>query len=231
MNNTNISNQPHPNTTENKILLSAKNVTQKFDYELFKNINLDIKEQQSIAILGKSGSGKSTLLNILSTFLKPDVGEVLYKNNNIYNLKNSELLKIRREEFGIIFQAHYLFRGFSATENLQIATLLSGNEVDEGLLKRLNIDYVMKQGVGELSGGQQQRLSIARVLTKKPKIIFADEPTGNLDKESASEVMKILFDYIKINNAALILVTHESDLPYLCDKVYKLDDLELKELK
>lgn len=218
-------------SNSNKILLEAKNLSHSFDYDLFKNINLTIHEKQSIAILGKSGSGKSTILNILSTFLKPDKGEINYKDTSVYKKKQKELLKIRREEFGIIFQSHYLFRGFSAIENLEIAKFLSHKDIDEQLLKRLEIDHVMKQGVGELSGGQQQRLSIARVLTKKPKVIFADEPTGNLDKQSANEVMNILFDYINENNAALVLVTHETDLPYMCDKVYKLDDLELKELK
>ena len=99
------------------------------------------------------------------------------------------------------------------------------------LLKELNIDHIINQGVGELSGGQQQRLSIARVLTKKPKIIFADEPTGNLDKDTAKIVMDTLFKYIKNNNAALVLVTHENDLAFSCDKVYKLEQLQLQELK
>ena len=119
----------------------------------------------------------------------------------------------------------------SAIENLEIATLLSGEEIDKNLLKELNIDYVINQGVGELSGGQQQRLSIARVMTKKPKIIFADEPTGNLDKDTANIVMNTLFNYIKNNNAGLILVTHEHDLAMRCDKVYKLEDLTLQEIK
>ena len=124
-----------------------------------------------------------------------------------------------------------MFRGFSANDNLEIATLLSGNDIDKELLKKLDIDFVINQGVGELSGGQQQRLSIARVLTKKPKIIFADEPTGNLDKQTAQTVMDSLQEYVTKNDAGLILVTHEDDLAMQCDKVYKLENLELKELK
>lgn len=223
--------QPKKSLIMDDLLLNATNISHKFDYELFHNINLTLKKQQSIAIIGMSGSGKSTFLNILSSLLKPVSGEVIFNNEDIYSLKQKKLLNIRREDFGIIFQAHYLFRGFSASENLDIATLLSGNEIDNDLLKQLNIDYVMKQGVGELSGGQQQRLSIARVLTKKPKIIFADEPTGNLDKETANMVVDTLFNYIKSNNAGLILVTHETDLAMKCDKVYKLEDLKLQELK
>jgi len=216
---------------DSTILLEAKNLSHEFDYKLFENINLSIKTKESISIIGTSGSGKSTLLNIISSLLKPKSGEIIYGENNIYNIKKKQLLNIRREDFGIIFQAHYLFRGFSANDNLKIATLLSGEEIDKELLQKLNIDYVINQGVGELSGGQQQRLSIARVLTKKPKIIFADEPTGNLDKETAQIVMDTLFDYIKQNNAALILVTHETDLAMQCNKVYKLENLQLKELK
>lgn len=212
-------------------LLIAKNLTHKFDYELFNDINLTLNKKDTISIIGTSGSGKSTLLNILSTLLKPYEGSVLYKNKDLYSLKQNQLLQVRREDFGIIFQAHYLFRGFTAQENLDIATFLSGEELDQELLKDLKIDHVLSQGIGELSGGQQQRLSIARVLTKKPKIIFADEPTGNLDKETASVVMDTLFNYVRNNDAGLILVTHEHELAYKCDKVYKLEDLKLQELK
>ena len=213
------------------LLLQANNLSHEFDYELFKNINLSLLKKESIAIIGTSGSGKSTLLNILSSLLKPSSGNVVFNSKDIYSIKQNELLKIRRDDFGIIFQAHYLFRGFYAMENLEIATLLSGEEIDNHLLKELNIEHVIKQGVGELSGGQQQRLSIARVMTKKPKIIFADEPTGNLDKETANIVMNTLFNYIKNNDAGLILVTHENELAMKCDKVYKLVDLKLQELK
>lgn len=213
------------------LLLEAKNLSHKFDYELFKNINLSLQKQESIAIIGTSGSGKSTLLNILSSLLKPTSGNVVFQRKDIYSLSQNDLLKIRRDDFGIIFQAHYLFRGFSANENLEIAEFLSGEKIDKNLLKELNIEHVINQGVGELSGGQQQRLSIARVLTKKPKIIFADEPTGNLDKNTANVVMNTLFNYIKKNNAGLILVTHENELALRCDKVYKLDNLELKDMR
>ena len=213
------------------LLLEAKNLSHKFDYELFKNINLSLQKQESIAIIGTSGSGKSTLLNILSSLLKPTSGNVVFQRKDIYSLSQNDLLKIRRDDFGIIFQAHYLFRGFSANENLEIAEFLSGEKIDKNLLKELNIEHVINKGVGELSGGQQQRLSIARVLTKKPKIIFADEPTGNLDKDTANVVMNTLFNYIKKNNAGLILVTHENELASRCDKVYKLDNLELKDMR
>jgi putative ABC transport system ATP-binding protein len=215
----------------NKYFLEAKHITHNFDYPLFEDINLTLEKQQSIAIIGISGSGKSTLLNIFCSLLKPNQGEILLDNQNIFTIDKNKLLEIRRKYFGIIFQAHYLFRGFNATENLEIASLLTNNSVDKKLLKTLKINHVMNQAIGELSGGQQQRLSIARVLTKKPKIIFADEPTGNLDNKTAHEVMDILFDYIKTNNSAMILVTHEEDIAYKCNNVYKLIDNKLEKLK
>jgi len=215
----------------NKPLLEVRAISHDFDYPLFKEINLSLQRGESIAIIGISGSGKSTLLNIFSTLLIPNKGEVYYNNKNILNLSKKELLKIRRDDFGIIFQAHYLFRGFNANENLKISELLSGNEIDKSLLSDLNINHVMTQGIGELSGGQQQRLSCARVLVKKPKIIFADEPTGNLDTQTADEVINVLFDYVKENDAGLIMVTHEDEIANKCDRVYKLNEYKLEQIK
>ncbi len=212
-------------------LLQVKAVSHNFDYPLFENINLSLNKCETIAIIGVSGSGKSTLLNIFSSLLVPTSGEIYYKNTNLFNLTNNQILAIRRDDFGIIFQAHYLFRGFNAIENLQISELLNNTKIDNKLLKALNIDHIMKQGIGELSGGQQQRLSCARVMTKKPKIIFADEPTGNLDNKTANEVMDVLFDYVKNNSAGMIIVTHENDIAFRCDKVYKLNNLRLEQLK
>lgn len=224
--------QSTPQTSQNSTaLLKAQNLSHKFDYTLFEDLSLELLPNQTIAIIGTSGSGKSTLLNILSSLLAPSSGEVYFKEQSIYKQKKDKLLKIRREDFGIIFQAHYLFRGFSATENLEIAKLLSENEIDNDLIKKLKIDHVMTQAIGELSGGQQQRLSIARVMTKRPKIIFADEPTGNLDKQTADEVMDVLFNYVSDTKGGMILVTHEESLAYRADIVYKLENKELKRLK
>jgi len=208
-------------------LLKAINLKHSFDYLLFENVNLEIKPKEKIGILGKSGSGKSTLLHILSTFLKPEEGEVFYKNKNIYALKERDLINIRRYEFGIIFQFHYLFNTFSALENIEAAAILANKKIDFNLIKRLDIEDVLHQNIQTLSGGQQQRVSIARVLSKKPKIIFADEPTGNLDRENANEVMNILSEYCEENSASLIVVTHDNELSSFFDKVYKLKDKRL----
>jgi len=211
-----------------KTLLNANSISHAFDYQLFTNINFKIAEQESVAIVGRSGSGKSTLLHIFSSFIKPNEGEVILLDQKLYTLKEEQIEAIRRHELGIIFQAHYLFKGMKAIENLEIATLLSGEEIDETLLKHLEIEELMDQKIGELSGGQQQRVSIARVLSKKPTIIFADEPTGNLDKETAKLVMDVLLEYTKENKAALILVTHDEDMARLCNRRYRLENQALK---
>jgi putative ABC transport system ATP-binding protein len=199
-------------------LLEVKNLSHSFEYQLFENINFTLEKQDSISIVGVSGSGKSTLLHICSTLLEPNKGEVFLFGKNLYKQKNKELLRIRREDIGIIFQSHYLFKGFNTFENIELATLLNDTKIDEELLKLLGIEKLLDYKVGELSGGQQQRVSIARVLSKKPKIIFADEPTGNLDSKTANEVMQILFKYIKDNDAALMLVTHDANLAKRCNK-------------
>ena len=212
-------------------MLEAVNISHSFDYLLFENVNLKISPKEKVAIVGKSGSGKSTLLHILSALLKPQKGEVFYNNQNIYKLKEKELINIRRFDFGIIFQFHYLFNTFTALENIQAAAILAEKEIDWNLLKRLDIDKVINQNIQTLSGGQQQRVSIARVLTKKPKIIFADEPTGNLDRSNANEVMQILSEYCEENSASLITVTHDMELAGYFDRVYELKNKRLEAWK
>ena len=211
-------------------LLKGVNLTHAYDYTLFENINLSIHEKESIAVLGVSGCGKSTLLHILCTLLKPNLGKVYFNEKEIYSLKDDEKIKIRRNDFGIIFQSHYLFKGFSAYENIELAAKLTKQEIDEKILQKLKIQSVVKQSVGDLSGGQQQRISIARVLSKKPKIIFADEPTGNLDKDTASDVMSVIFDYIQEVSGALVLVTHDENLAKKCSTVYRLNEKKLEKI-
>ncbi|MDR1614084.1 MAG: ABC transporter ATP-binding protein [Campylobacteraceae bacterium] len=212
------------------MLLNVKNLSHSFDYPLFGNISFKLALHSSMSVTGVSGSGKSTLLHICSTLLKPNNGEVFFNEKNLYKLSSDELVDIRRNDVGIIFQSHFLFKGFSAFENIELSSVLTGIPLEDELLKRLGISHILRQKVGDISGGQQQRVSIARVLSKKPKIIFADEPTGNLDTITAGEVTALLFDYIKANNAALFLVTHDLNLAKRCDAAYKLENLELKTL-
>ena len=213
-----------------QLLLEATGISHSFDYLLFSGIHFSISPKQSAAIVGRSGSGKSTLLHIFSTFLEPDSGEVDLLDHALYTLKENEIESLRRYDVGIIFQFHYLFKGMSAMENIDVATILSGEEVDHAILKKLQIDHLMAHKTSELSGGEQQRVSIARVLSKKPRIIFADEPTGNLDKETAELVMDVLTSYIEEHEAALVLVTHDESMAERCDAVYRLEDKMLKEV-
>ncbi len=212
-------------------LLNATNLSHSFEYPLFSGLDITLNTHESMAIIGTSGSGKSTLLHILSSLLEPKEGQVKLFGKDIYTLKKKELVKMRRYDLGMVFQSHYLFKGFSAYENLEVAAQLSGNEINEEYLKTLKIDNVIHQKVTELSGGQQQRVSIVRVLTKKPKLIFADEPTGNLDKFSSAEVFSLFNEYIKKEEAALVLVTHEETLAMQCDHVYRLSERELIKVK
>ena len=212
-------------------LLQASNIAHHYDYQLFEDVSLDLDSKESVAIIGKSGSGKSTLLNIFSTLLKPDSGRVELFGEDIAKMKPKRLTEIKRRELGIVFQSHYLFKGFSAYENLEVASLLSREPIDEVLLEKLDIKECISQKVTELSGGQQQRVSIARVLTKKPRIIFADEPTGNLDKETAHVVMDLFFEYVNERDAGMILVTHDEELAHRCERVYRLQDRRLVEVQ
>lgn len=212
-------------------LLKATNLSHHFDYPLYNNLNFSLKAKESMAILGVSGSGKSTILNHLSTMLKPNHGQIdLLGISDIYSQPKDKLLEIRRYDLGIIFQSHYLFAGFSAFENLKVASLLTDKMIDTRLLERLDVNHVLSQSVGSLSGGQQQRLSIARVLCKQPKIIFADEPTGNLDSKTANIVMESIFEYIKENDAALVLVTHDESIAKKCKFTYHLINQQLESI-
>ena len=206
-----------------KALLEAVKLSHAFDYPLYHDVNIILQAGESMAVVGRSGSGKSTLLHTLSTFLEPDSGSVALCGKDVYTLKEEALEQLRREEVGIVFQAHYLFKGMTGRENIEIATMLSGEEIDPQLLKELEIEDVVDQKIGDLSGGQQQRVSIARVLSKKPKVIFADEPTGNLDKQTAMLVMTVLFGYIAKTGAALFLVTHDDEIASRCDRQYRLE--------
>ncbi len=203
-------------------LVHATSLSHAFDYPLFEAISLRLEAGESIAIVGVSGSGKSTLMHVLSSMLKPQAGTVELFGKDIYALGDAELVKLRRYELGLIYQSHYLFKGFSALENLEVAALLARETIEPELLRRLGIEHVMAQKVTELSGGQQQRVSIARVLSKKPRLIFADEPTGNLDRATAEEVMDIFEEYLQKEGAGMMLVTHDEALARRCTRVYRM---------
>ena len=211
-------------------LIEAIGLSHKFDYPLYNNVNLSINKGESVAVLGRSGSGKSTLLHTLSSFIKPNSGTVKLFGKDIYAMSEKNTEKLRREEIGIIFQSHYLFKGMTGLENIGISTLLADTEIDYAILDELEIADIVDQKIGDLSGGQQQRVSIARVLNKKPNIIFADEPTGNLDNQTAKIVTDVLTAYIKRNNGALLMVTHDKNVADSCDAKYNLKDKRLSKI-
>lgn len=206
------------------MLLEAKGLSYSYETLLFEDLNLSLKAGSSLAIKGSSGSGKSTLLHILSSLLEPKAGEVFFNLKSIYKENEKSRLKIRRDDFGIIFQTHYLFKGFSAFENIELASILSGKDIDYDICEKLGIAHLLANKVTKLSGGEQQRISIARVLCKRPKIIFADEPTGNLDLKNAKNVMEILLEYTKSHNAGLVFVTHDDHLARFCDESLVLSE-------
>ena len=211
--------------------LVATHLAHSFDYPLYRDVSLEIRPLESVAVMGRSGSGKSTLLHTLAGLVEPQEGSVKLMGRDLYRIDESEKEMLRRDRTGIVFQQHYLFKGMTGRENVEIAALLSRQPIDEALFASLEIDRVIDQKVSELSGGQQQRVSLARVLSKKPKVIFADEPTGNLDPETSELVMHVLFDYVAVQKAALFMVTHDPEVAGKCDRIYLLENCRLRSLE
>ena len=208
-------------------LLQATHLSHAFDYPLYHDVNLALHAGESVAVQGRSGSGKSTLLHTLAGFLPPLEGHVAILDRDIYAMTEDEREDFRRTQMGIVFQTHYLFKGMTGRQNIAAATQLAGTTIDPWLLERLEIDTVIDQKVGELSGGQQQRVSVARVLGKKPRLIFADEPTGNLDKQTAVLVMEVLQEYVRKQAGALFVVTHDASIAERCEQHFVLEDRHL----
>jgi putative ABC transport system ATP-binding protein len=211
--------------------LRAVALAHAFDYPLYRDVSLELHAGESVAVMGRSGSGKSTLLHTLAGLIEPLEGTVWLFGEELYRLKEEDKERLRRFRTGIVFQQHYLFKGMTARENVEIAALLAEEEIDERLFDRLQIAEVMGQKVSELSGGQQQRVSLARVLSKKPEIIFADEPTGNLDRETSDLVMEIMLAYVREKEAALFVVTHDEEIARRCGRTYLLEERKLQAIE
>ncbi|WP_346930927.1 ABC transporter ATP-binding protein [Clostridium sp.] len=193
-----------------------------------KPTDLEIKEGEFVAIVGPSGSGKSTLLHLIAGLDKPSAGKVFINDQDIYELSENELSRYRRQNIGFIFQAFNLIPILSAEENIKLPVLMDGKKVDEGyideLMDVLDIKERKKHLPGELSGGQQQRVSIARALANKPSIIFADEPTGNLDSQNSKEVLQLLKSTIEKYNQTLIMITHDGSIAQMADRIITISD-------
>ena len=194
--------------------------------EIFENLNFHVEEGQRVAIMGKSGSGKSTLLSLISGIIKPDDGDISLNSISYKDLQESELNDFRATNIGFIFQNFHLVSYLNALENVMIpAKVCNTHKPKEKaieLLKSVGLGHRLEHLPSQLSGGEKQRVAIARALIHNPKIILADEPSGNLDEETGNAVMDILFELIKKNNTTLILVTHSKDVANRCEKTYEL---------
>lgn len=218
---------------DKKVLLSVKDIkksykiTKKSHLEVLKGISLDIYDGEIAAIVGKSGTGKSTLLHILGALDKPDSGEVIFDGNNVFQMREKQVSEFRNKSIGFIFQFHHLLPEFTALENVMIAAMISGDKKEEKareLLKEVGIGERMSHKPSEISGGEAQRVAIARALINSPRLILADEPTGNLDTENAEGVMDLLFKLRDKFNHTFVIVTHNEDFAQKCDRVIHVKD-------
>ncbi|MBO3444887.1 MULTISPECIES: ABC transporter ATP-binding protein [Clostridia] len=192
------------------------------------NINLKIQPHKFTAIIGKSGSGKSTLLHCMAGLDKPTSGKVFMNDLDLYTLNDDKLSKIRREEFGFIFQSFNLIPVINVYDNIILPVSISGKKVDkehvEDLISKLGLKSQIKKFPNELSGGQQQRVAIARALANKPSVIFADEPTGNLDSKTTKEVMDILKFCVNEYKQTLVMITHNDEIAKSADNIITISD-------
>jgi lipoprotein-releasing system ATP-binding protein len=203
--------------------IACKNISMNFldgsrKTSIIKNLNLQINQGDQAAILGQSGSGKSTLLNIMGGLMKPSNGTITVNGKNFLELDGKKLSRFRGENFGFIYQFHHLLKDFTAIENVMIPLQILGAEKElahskaKKLLNKMGLKNRLDHRSADLSGGERQRVAIARAMIHKPKYIFADEPTGNLDKTTASKVFGIMNDMIGESNSSLIMVTHDIEL-------------------
>lgn len=199
--------------------------------EIFRNIDLNIEEEKFAAIIGKSGSGKSTLLNILSGLDSADAGEVIVDGKKIHLMKDKELSAYRSKDIGFVFQSFHLIPVLSVWENITLPVKFAGMSVDakyvEELMEMLEITEKRNALPATLSGGQQQRVAIARALSNKPALIFADEPTGNLDAETGNKVLELLVNGIRRYHQTLVIVTHDMDIAKQADVVIRMEELKI----
>lgn len=195
--------------------------------EVLKGINLDIHPGEKLALVGKSGSGKSTLLSLLAGLDKPDEGSIQIEGNNISSMKEKELTLFRAQNIGIVFQQFHLVSTLTALENvllpLEILKKSHQRKVAEELLHKVGLAHRMHHLPSELSGGESQRVAIARALSHEPRLLFADEPSGNLDEETGENVMQLLFDLVDKSKTTLVLVTHDPELAKRCQRVIHLE--------
>jgi predicted ABC transporter, ATPase component len=215
-------------------MIEVKNVTKIYNkknaFTALDNINLTIPSDTSVAILGKSGSGKSTLMHAISGLDKPQKGQVLVDGEDILRLKPRATDRFRASKMAFIFQSFFVEGGESCYNNVSLSLETAGvpvrkrKKLIEQALQSVNLGDKIKSRAKDLSGGQKQRLAIARAIVGEPEILFADEPTGNLDSVTSKVIEDLLFDYQKKNRATLIIVTHDEELASRCNTVINIKD-------
>lgn len=220
-------------------LLRAENISKTYSnkkgqkIEVVKSVDFELEENKITVIVGASGAGKSTLLHILSGLDKPDSGSVFIHNTNIFSLSENKLASFRNKKIGFIFQFYQLLPEFTAVENVSIPQMISGDSLKESLphamelLSTVGLEGRTDHKPSELSGGEQQRVAVARALMNKPEIIFADEPTGNLDSENSTSMHKLFIELKEKLGLTFLIVTHNPELVGLADIVYEMKDGKL----
>ncbi|MBR2648117.1 MAG: ABC transporter ATP-binding protein [Sediminibacterium sp.] len=215
-------------------MLKAENITKKFNnITVLNQVNITLEKGEMVSLVGSSGAGKSSLLHILGSLDTPDSGKVWFEDTDISKLSNSELAQFRNAHMGFIFQFHQLLPEFTALENVCIPGWIGGrnkNEVEEraaSLLKDLGLQDRVTHKPTALSGGEQQRVAVARALINEPAIVFADEPTGNLDSTNAKELYRIFKTLNQKTGTAFLIVTHNEELAAFADRTIKMKDGQL----
>lgn len=212
-------------------------VKRKNSFQALKNVSFKIPKGASVAIIGKSGSGKSTLIHAMSGLDAPEEGEVLMDGVNILSMKQKDIDKFRSKKMGFIFQSFFVQGNETCFENvslpLEIAEepIFRRKEIIENALKAVGLEDKIKTPARDLSGGQKQRLAIARAIANSPEIIFADEPTGNLDSITSAKIEKMLFEYNKNSQATLLIVTHDEELAEKCDIRIRIKDGKVEQIE
>ena len=213
------------------MILQAKNITKSYgDLEILKGVDLSIKENEIVSIIGASGAGKTTLLQILGTLDRPSNGELVIDETNPFDLSEKQLAEFRNETLGFIFQFHQLLPEFTACENIMIPGLIKGLPKKEAkekagdFLEKVGLKDRMNHKPSELSGGEQQRTAVCRALMNQPKIIFGDEPSGNLDTQSSKELHELFFKLREEYKQTFVLVTHNTELAQMADRSLSMID-------
>lgn len=192
-------------------------------FQALRGIDLDIAKGESAVILGASGSGKSTLLNILSGLERPDGGNVFYGDEDITTLSDSALTRFRRDNIGFVFQQYYLLSGMTVEKNVRMGADLASNSDYIDIIKAVGLGEKLEKYPSQLSGGEQQRVAIVRAIAKKPKVLFADEPTGALDESTGRQVLNFMLKLQSELGFTLIMVTHNSNIAQTAKTVIKMN--------